>query len=88
MAFDLHISLPEHSQTVQVIQRISATDHISPEQVAQQLLVEATRQYRAKSPGEELIGLLSTDEDVAILDAAMGVARERRELDGPRDFGL
>ena len=43
MPFDLHISIPDQSHAVQVVQQIAEAERISPEQVAERLLEEAAQ---------------------------------------------
>lgn len=88
MSFDLHLTLPDHSPAAQAIQRVSVMAHISPEQAAAQLLDEAAKRHDEKTPAEELIGAFSSDEDSAVIDAAMKHVQELRQGDRLRDFDL
>lgn len=88
MAFDLHITIPDNSPAAQVVQRVVASEHITPEQAVTRILTEAARQQGKKTPAEELIGAFSSPEDAAIIDAAMEHVRELRKTDQLRDFGF
>jgi len=40
------------------------------------------------APGQEMIGLFSSNEDRVLIDEVMEMAVERRKLDEPRDFDV
>lgn len=87
MSFELHLSIPDSSPAVQLVQERAKSARISPEEAATQLLIEAAGdRARKKSPGWEMVGLLSSDEDVALLEDAMTEAQRRRQHDHPREL--
>ena len=85
MAFDLHISIPENSPAGQVIQRLSQSAHITPEQAVTQILAEVAAR---KTPAEEMWGAFSSDEDSALMDGVLELVQEGRRTPTTRDIGL
>jgi hypothetical protein len=57
MPFDLHISIPDQSHAVQIVQQLAAAEHITPEQAATQLLIEGANHHGMKTPVEDLTGM-------------------------------
>jgi hypothetical protein len=89
MPFDIHISIPDKSHAVAVVQQLAAAEHITTEQAAAQLLIEGARHHGKKTPAQKLIGSFSSDEDAAAIDEAMAVVHAHRaDFDRVRDFGF
>jgi hypothetical protein len=87
MPFDIqNLHIEQHSREGQKRQAIIQRDHVSPEEAIRRALRHPA--VVDKTPGQELIGLFSSDEDRALIDEVMEMARERRKLDEPRDFGI
>lgn len=88
MALNLHISVSDQSDLAQVVQRLAAAEHISTDEAATQLLTEAAKLHRNRTPAEEMLGAFSSPEDLALMDEVMKVVHARREADLPKDFGF
>jgi chromosomal replication initiation ATPase DnaA len=88
MAFDLHITIPDPSETLQVVQQLAAMEHITPDQAATQLLIEGAKRQSRKTPALEMLGAFSSDEDSAITDEAMEHVQAMRGNTHLRDFGV
>ena len=87
MPFDIpNLHIEQNSREGQNLQAIIQRDHVSPEEAIRRALRNPA--VALKTPGQEMIGLFSSDEDRALMDEVMELARERRNLDQPRDFGL
>lgn len=86
MAFDLHISIPDSSPTVEIVQRMAQAERITPDQVAARLLDEAAQRHDGEALAGEMWGAFSGEEDTAVWDQAMRHARARRR--GPRPPNL
>jgi len=57
MSFDLHISIPDQSHAVQIVQQLAEAEHITPEQAAAQLLIEGANHHGKKIPMEDPVGM-------------------------------
>jgi hypothetical protein len=89
MAFDIHLTIPEDSLAAQVVQRVVASEHITPEEAVTRILTEAAKLHGKKTPAEELIGAFSSPEDREVFDRAMESAKAyRAQFDRLRDFGF
>ena len=86
MAFDLHISIPDHSPAGQAVQRLVSDEHVTPEQAVTRILNEAARQHGKKTPAQEMWGAFSSPEDAAMLEEIVTEAYALRLADQPRDF--
>ena len=87
MAFDIpNLHIEQNSPEGQNLQAIIQRDHVSPEEAIRRALRHPA--VAQKTPGQELIGLFSSDEDRALMDEVMEIVRERRTREDPRDFSL
>ena len=87
MPFDIpNLHIEQNSREGQNLQAIIERDHVTPEEAIRRALRHPA--LVQKTPGQEMIGLFSSDEDRALMDEVMELARERRKLDEPRDFDL
>lgn len=86
MAFDLHISIPDSSPTLEIVHRMAQAERITPDQAAARLLDEAAQQHGGEVPAGEIWGAFSSAEDAAVWGQAMRHARARRR--GPRPPNL
>lgn len=87
MSFDIsNLHIEQDSLEGQNLQAIIARDHVTAEEAVRRALRHPA--VARKSPGQELIGLFSGDEDRALMDEVMELARQRHKLDEPRDFDL
>jgi len=88
MAFEFHLHIREDSRQAEVLQTMARQQHITPEEVAQQLLEQAIEAKIQPSPTEQMWGAFSSDEDSAITDEAMKHVTALRQTDHLRDFGV
>lgn len=87
MGFDIsNLHIDDNSPEGQNLRAIMSRDQVSPEEAIRRALRHPG--VAKKTPAQELIGLFSSDEDAKLMDEVMELARARRKLDGPRDFGL
>jgi hypothetical protein len=87
MPFDIpNLRIEQNSREGQNLQAIMQRDHVSPEEAIRRALRHPA--LVQEMPGQEMIGLFASEEDRVLMDEVMQLARERRKLDQPRDFGL
>jgi hypothetical protein len=82
--YDIHLQIDQDTPEGRVIDQVVQTQNVSPDEAVRSVL----RQRAGKTPAEAMLGAFSSDEDVALIDEVMALARDRRKNDGPRDFGL
>lgn len=88
MAFDLHLTLPEDSPVAQAVRRVAASEHISHEAAAEQLISQGAELRVKRTPAQEMLGAFGSPEEVALLDEVMEIVHARRAADLPRDLDL
>lgn len=88
MALEFHLQIQENSLQAKVLQSLAAERHISPEEVAQQLLEEAISARTQSTPAQQMVGAFSSVEESSMLEEIVAEAYELRSASQPRDFGV
>ena len=82
--YDIQLQIDVNTPEGRVIETVVRSQNVSPEEAVRTVL----RQRAQKTPAESMLGAFSSEEDVALIDEVMGLARARRTKDEPRDFGF
>lgn len=85
MSYEIkHLYIDDQSLEGKVIDAIVKKEGVSPEEAVRKVL----REYGHPTPGEQMLGALSSAEDRKILEAALKVAEEQLRIDSKRNLAI
>lgn len=79
-----HLTIDEDSPEGRSLRFIMLRDGVDASEAVRRILRGPSAAQ--KTPAEEMLGIFSSAEDSAAMDAAMELVNERRKLDEPRDL--
>ncbi len=86
MSFDLpQMHVPDNSPETKAVQSVMATQHVGVEGAVRAILRNAADK---RTPAQRMIGLLSRDEDVVIMNEVSELVAESRRTQTTRDIGI
>ena len=86
MSFEIpQMHIPDNSPEAEAVESVMLSEHIGVEDAVRLILRNATDK---RTPAQRMIGLLSSPEDLAIMDDVKELIAESRRTQSTRDIGL
>jgi hypothetical protein len=85
MTFDIPLHIPDNSPESDMIERITQSQQISPQEAVLNILREASK---TQNPAQKMIGLFAKNSDTALVDEALSTAVNSRNETTTRNIGV